>query len=107
MPAPAHSLRASLTHDGRVFELHSTGAESLSLSAIDLPSRDPGGLCPVVWSVTLLTPWFPAISEQLELLDGELEVRVVGRHCKDDSEQLFVWRYSLDGAPLPLRPERA
>ena len=75
--------------------------------AIDLPSRDPGGLCPVVWSVTLLTPWFPAISEQLELLDGELEVRVVGRHCKDDSEQLFVWRYSLDGAPLPLRPERA
>lgn len=90
-------ITASVTEGGRTYAVRIANGE-----AFDLVARDERGA--VLWKARLSTPYFCVGEASIQALErGEIEVRALGQHVKDDSSHEFVWRYTRDGALLDQR----
>ena len=85
-------ITASVTEDGRTYSVRIANGE-----AFDLIATGPAGS--VLWKARLSTPYYCVGEASIVALgSGDVEVRAVGIHVKDDSSREHVWRYGRDGA---------
>lgn len=85
-------ITANATQGGRTYAVRIDRGESFDLVA----TTDRGA---PLWKATLSTPYHCIEQASIHVTArGEIEVRAVGFHVKDDSYREFVWRYTRDGA---------
>lgn len=90
-------ITAYVTHGGRTYSVRIANGE-----AFDLVAKDASGA--VLWKARLSTPYFCVGEASIHTTpQGEIEVRALGQHVKDDSMHEFVWRHSRDGALIEQR----
>jgi hypothetical protein len=90
-------ITAWVTHDGRTYSVRIAHGE-----AFDLVAKDDAGA--TSWKARLSTPYFCVGEASIRVLErGEIEVRALGQHVKDDSSHEFVWRYTREGALIEQR----
>ncbi|MBX7193802.1 MAG: hypothetical protein K1X94_17250 [Sandaracinaceae bacterium] len=84
-------IQASVTQRGRSFSFRIDRSESF-----DLVARDAAGT--LLWKRRLSTPYHHVTQASIRVLEGgDVELRAAAFHVKDDSEHVFVWRYSAEG----------
>lgn len=90
-------ITAYVTHGGRTYSVRIANGE-----AFDLVASDETGA--VLWKARLSTPYFCVGGASIRTAErGEIEVRAVGQHVKDDSSHEFVWRFTREGALIERR----